>query len=87
MAVTTYPGIIRGGKVVATTDLKLPDGTEVYVVVPSAVTSTVAKRTANGWLISEVGNLLMADNGSLVETERRLPNFGSPGMKWRWHWR
>ena len=70
MAVTTYPGIIRSGKVVATTEMELPDGTEVYVVVPSSVTARVAKRIANRWLIGEVGNLLMADNGSLVATEQ-----------------
>ena len=70
MAVTTYPGIIRSGKVVATTEMELPDGTEVYVVVPSSVTPRVAKRIANRWLISEVGNLLMADNGSLVASEQ-----------------
>ena len=68
MAVTTYPGIIRNGAVVAAADMELPDGTEVYVVVPSSVTAPVAKRTANRWLIGEVGNLLMADNGSLLET-------------------
>ena len=50
--------------------MELPDGTEVYVFVPSSVTARVAKRIANRWLISEVGNLLMADNGSLVATEQ-----------------
>ena len=66
MSVTTYPAVIRNGKVEAKTALELPEGSEVYVVAPSTMTAALAKRRANGWLISEVGNLLLADDGMLV---------------------
>ncbi|MEZ4868809.1 MAG: hypothetical protein R3C14_46220 [Caldilineaceae bacterium] len=70
MSVATYSAIIRNGKIEPTTALELPEGSEVYVVVPSVITARVAKRKANGWLISEVGNLLMADHGILAQTDQ-----------------
>lgn len=67
MSITTYPAVIRNGKVEAETTIELPEGSKVYVVVPSKMTAPIAKRKANGWLISEVGNLLLANDGMLVE--------------------
>lgn len=68
MSVTTYRAVIRRGKVEAMGEIELPDGTEVYVVASPSLNGPAAKRIANRWLISAVGNLLMADSGSLVES-------------------
>jgi len=68
MTVTTYHGVVRRGKVEATDNIELPDGAEVYIVASASVAATTAKRNANRWLVSEVGNLLMADNGALIRS-------------------
>jgi hypothetical protein len=70
MCVTTYRGIVRGGKVEPVSPLDLPDGSEVYVVVPENISARVAKRKANGWLVGYVGNMLMAGDGTLVRGEQ-----------------
>lgn len=74
MSVATYPAIVRNGKVELITPLSAPEGSEVYVVVPTTMTARVARRKANGWLISEVGNMLMADHAVLLQT----------GHEWVW---
>ncbi|GIK71027.1 MAG: hypothetical protein BroJett021_00150 [Chloroflexota bacterium] len=68
MTVTTYRGIIHRGKVETTDTIELPDGAEVYVVASASVALPAAKRIANCWLVSEVGNLLMADHGILTRS-------------------
>jgi hypothetical protein len=70
MTVATYPAIVRNGKVELATPLLAPEGSEVYVVVPTTMTAHIAKRKVNGWLISEVGNMLMADHAVLLQTEQ-----------------
>ena len=75
MTVATYPAIVRNGNVELNTPLSAPEGSEVYVVVPTAMTARLAKRKANGWLISEVGNMLMADHAVLRQTDH----------DWVWH--
>ena len=78
MSLTTYRGIVRNGKVEPTPAFDLPEGSEVYVVVPTGITAHVAKRRANGWLVGYVGNMLMADHGALVQR-------GSPeNAEWVW---
>ena len=74
MTLTTFRGVVRNGKVEPAQPFALPDGSEVYVVVPTAVTYSAAKRKANAWLVNEIGNLLMADSGELA----RL------GERWTW---
>ncbi len=37
------------------------------MVVPAGMTMQAAKRKANAWLVSSVGNLLLADKGDLVQ--------------------
>ena len=69
MTVTTYRGIIRRGKVEAMDNIELPDGTEVYVVAAASIAAPAAKRIANRWLVSDVGNLLMADKGALIRSD------------------
>lgn len=66
MTVTTYRGVIRRGKVETMETIELPDGAEVYVVAAASIAAPAAKRIANRWLVSEVGNLLMADRGDLI---------------------
>lgn len=77
MTLTTFRGIVRNGKVEPAQPFALPDGSEVYVVVPTGVTYAAAKRKANAWLLNEVGNLLLADNGELARAgERWIWRFG-----------
>jgi hypothetical protein len=68
MTVTTYRGVIRRGKVEMTETIALPDGAEVYVVASASIVAPVAKRIANRWLVGEVGNLLMAEQGTLIRS-------------------
>lgn len=68
MTATTYRGVIRRGKVEIMDNIELPDGAEVYIVASVSVAVSTAKRNANRWLVSEVGNLLMADHGALVRS-------------------
>jgi hypothetical protein len=79
MSLTTYRGIVRNGKIEPTPAVDLPEGSEVYVVVPSGITAQIAKRKANGWLVGYVGNMLMADHGELVQ----VGSFDSPAWVWR----
>lgn len=46
MSSTTYRGIVRNSKIEPTPAVELPEGSEVYVVVPAAITAHVAKRKA-----------------------------------------
>lgn len=66
MTVTTYRAVIRRGKVEPIETIELPDGAEVYVVAAASIAEPTAKRIANRWLVGEVGNLLMADHGTLI---------------------
>jgi len=68
MSVATYRGVIRRGKVETMGNIELPDGAEVYIVASASVAVSTAKRNANRWLVSEVGNLLMADHGALIRS-------------------
>ena len=43
-------------------------------VVPTGITYAAAKRKANSWLLNEVGNLLLADDGELAQS----------GGRWVW---
>jgi hypothetical protein len=71
MAVITYPAIVRNGKIEPVTPLDLPDGSEVYVVAQVDIDARTARRKANGWLVDHVGNLVMADDGALVQKDER----------------
>lgn len=75
MSVKTYTGTVQDGQVVLNSHLKLPEGSEVYVVIPQSIDMKSARRSANKWLVGHVGNLLMAMNGSLVQSENS------------WYWR
>lgn len=75
MSLATYTGTIRDGRIELASLVNLPEGSEVYVVIPSTINEPTAKRSANRWLVGHVGNLLMASNGMLMQTARN------------WHWR
>jgi hypothetical protein len=71
-SIATYSGVVRDGKIELCDKVKLPEGVDVFIVVPTAIDERTARRTANGWLISFVGNLLMADDARLLNLEGRL---------------
>lgn len=74
MAVATYPGVVHNGKIELSTPIDLPEGSEVYVIVPSTLNERAARRKATVWLVGYVGNMLMADHGVLVQS----------GPEWLW---
>lgn len=72
MSLTTYVGIIREGRVEFTEPVTLPEGRQVYVVVPPILDEQGARRKANRWLLENVGNMVMADQASLVQQGGRV---------------
>ena len=69
MGVTTYIGIVRDGQIALIEPASLPEGSPVYVVVPGAIDERTARRKANRWLVEHVGNMLMADQPTLTQSE------------------
>lgn len=78
MAVATYIGVVREGQIRLAESITLPEGSQVYVVVPAAVDERAARRKANRWLIENVGNMIMADRAALVQSsDRSVWRFGA----------
>jgi len=76
MTIATYLGIVREGQIHLVEPASLLEGSQVYVVVPHLVDVGAARRKANRWLIENVGNMVMADQASLVRAgERALWRF------------
>ena len=71
MTVATYPAIIRNGKIEPLAPLDLPEGSEVYIVIQPQLDKRTARKKATGWLVDHVGNLLMADDGVLLQQDDR----------------
>ncbi len=71
MAVATYVGIVREGRIHLAEPVTLPEGSQVYVVVPTVIDERLAHRKANRWLIENVGNMVMADRAALVQSAGR----------------
>lgn len=71
-SIATYSGVVRDGRVELCDKIKLPEDTEVLIVVPTTIDERTAKRKANGWLLTNVGNLLMADDAKLINLEGQL---------------
>lgn len=69
MSITTYSAVVRNGRVEFTSPVEIPEGSEVYVVVANTVTRKFAQRKANSWLVSYVGNMLLADGGALIQSD------------------
>lgn len=77
MVTLTYPGRLHDGKVEFTSQIDLPEGSEVYIVVAPGIEMRIAQRKANGWLVDTVGNMVMAADGALVQQDSR--------WVWRFH--
>jgi hypothetical protein len=75
--VQTYQGIVRQGRIQLTPTTELPEGSRVFVSMANDVEQAtlldphVARRKANGWLVSFVGSVL-AQQPQLEQVEGRL---------------
>jgi hypothetical protein len=69
MSNVTYVGVVREGKVELKDAVGLPDGRYVYIVVPDLLDEKLARRKANRWLLENVGNMVMADQGNLQQRD------------------
>ncbi|MBI4771037.1 MAG: PepSY domain-containing protein [Chloroflexi bacterium] len=70
-AVATFIGVVHEGLIRLAEPVALPEGSQVYVVVPAVVEERAARRKVNGWLVENVGYMLMADRGALTRLEGR----------------
>lgn len=73
---TSYQGVVKQGHIHLTVDTDLPEGSQVVVLLAEAVPGSLldahlAQRKANGWLISNVGNV-MAQQPQLTQIADRL---------------
>jgi hypothetical protein len=73
----TYQGVVKEGRVQLPTTTSLPEGSEVYVLVADdwqerpLLDPHLARRKANGWLVSNVGSVL-AQQPELLQADGRL---------------
>lgn len=73
----SYQGVVRQGHIQLTPAADLPEGSQVYVLVPAdaapppLLDAHLARRKANGWLISHVGHV-MAQQPQLTQIADRL---------------
>jgi hypothetical protein len=76
-SVQTYQGVIRQGRVQLTEAADLPEGSQVVVSVvdergqATLLDPHIARRKANGWLVTYVGSVL-AQQPQLQQVEGRL---------------
>jgi hypothetical protein len=66
----TVNGTVRAGKIELDPAINLPEGSQVSIVIPTILDEQSARRKANGWLIDNVGNMLMAQNGRFSQNEK-----------------
>lgn len=67
---TQYQGVVRRGRIELPAQTELPEGSRVVVIVTGPtpiVDEPIARRKATRWLVENVGNMLAADEGRLVE--------------------
>ncbi len=67
MNITTFVGTVRAGKIELKSTVLLPEGCQVSVVVPAILDEQTARRKANGWLIDNVGNMVMVKDGRFIQ--------------------
>lgn len=76
MDVETYVGVVAKGQIRLLEPTVLPEGSRVYVVVPTSesdfLDERIARRKANRWLLENVGNLVMADHPQLKQADNRI---------------
>jgi len=76
-SIQTYQGTIRQGRIQLTEPAELPEGSQVIVSVvddrdqATLLDPHIARRKANGWLVSYVGSVL-AQQPQLQQVEARL---------------
>jgi hypothetical protein len=72
---TAYQGVVKEGLIQLTPGANLPDGSYVYVMVTGErplLDQITARRKATRWLVENVGNMLAADEGRVLETDGRI---------------
>lgn len=67
MSATTFAGTVRSGKIELEPTATLPEGCQVSIIVPMILDEQAARRKANGWLIDNVGNMVMAKDGRFIQ--------------------
>ena len=73
--VQTYQGVVHKGYIRLTPAAELPEGSHVYVIVAGqepVLAEPVARRKATRWLAEYVGNMLVAQEGYLTETDQKI---------------
>ena len=73
--VAAYPGVVEKGVIRLTPNINLPEGSHVYVTVAGErplLNEATARRKATRWLVEYVGNMVMAQEGRLVESDGRV---------------
>ncbi len=75
----TYEGIVQQGRIRLPAGTALPEGVRVLVTVLPAVDEIRARRTANRWLAENVGDMVMANQATLVmlADDRQAWRFGA----------
>jgi hypothetical protein len=71
----TYHGVVRAGHIQLNPAANLPEGSQVYVIVAGQepiLEERAAQRKATRWLVEYVGNMLVANEGRLVESDSHI---------------
>lgn len=76
-ALQTYRGVVRQGYIRLRSADNLPEGSQVYVFMaddqppPALMDAHIARRKANGWLVTNVGSVI-AQQPHLQQIDNRL---------------
>jgi hypothetical protein len=73
--VAAYQGVVEKGVIRLTPNIALPEGSHVYVTVAGdrpIIDEATAQRKVTRWLVEYVGNMVIANEGRLVESDGRL---------------
>jgi hypothetical protein len=74
---STYPGVVKQGQIQSLAATELPEGSQVVVLSAekweesALIDPHLARRKANGWLVSNVGSVI-AQQPQLVQENGRL---------------
>jgi hypothetical protein len=73
----TFEGIVQQGRIRLSPGARLPDGAKVYVTWVPGVDERRARRKANRWLGENIGDKIMAAEGTLTRLgDRQVWRFG-----------
>lgn len=73
--VKTYQGVVKEGRIQLPATTRLPEGSQVYVIVTGSeplLDEQTSQRKATRWLVENVGNMLTASEGRLMEVDGRV---------------